>query len=187
MEGEHGHLLCMVMLEELVQCEGIMLPNHFHFDDDLKLDSHVNMFVNGSWPFNWGVRKSCCVRISKPEIQSAWQRFIHDATSCGKVPLARWTRITQAAWYRQTWNSAEMRPYWNSFPSMVLPTGCMFSSTKWKPNVHVNHQFSTPLGRSDEGKGKRKRQREERLRVADEDSSGGKCIDIMVFSACQKL
>jgi len=61
------------------------------------------------------------------------------------------------------------------------------SSTKWKPHVHVNHQFSTPLGRSDEGKGKRKRQREERLRVADEDSSGGRCIEIMVFSACQKL
>lgn len=91
---------------------GIRLPIHFYFDDDLKLDSHVNMIVNGSWPFKWGVRKSGCKRISKHEIQSAWLslRFIHHATSCGKVP-ASWTCIPQPSWYRQAWNSAEMRPY----------------------------------------------------------------------------
>ena len=91
-------------------CKGIRLPIHFYFDDDLELESPVTMFVNGSWPFKWGVRKSGCNRISKHEIQSAWLRFIHHATSCGKVP-ARWTCIPQGSWYRQAWNSAEMRPY----------------------------------------------------------------------------
>ncbi len=131
-------------------------------------------------------KSSCIIRISKHEIRSAWLRFMHDATSW-------WTCIPQAAWYRQAWNSAGMRSYWNSFPStnIVLPTRnfhvFQLSSTKWKPHVHVNNQLSTPFGGSGEGKGKRKRQREERLRVANEDSSGGKFIDIMVFSACHMV
>ena len=90
------HLLCIVMLEELVQCEGIMLPNHFHFDVTWSLIlmwiCFLMVFDRSSGVLGSPVAK----RISKHETQSAWLRFIPHATSCGKVP-ARWTCIPQAA------------------------------------------------------------------------------------------